>query len=88
MARIDELRLMTRVARMYYEQGLRQTEIMNRLNMSQSTISRLLKRAEKAGVGHHESQPLLAHARVHLKERLLATSMLDGIGTGFGNRHL
>ena len=50
MARIDELRLMTKVARMYYEQGLRQTEIMNRLNMSQSTISRLLKRAEKAGI--------------------------------------
>ncbi len=50
MARIDELRLMTKIARMYYEQGLRQTEIMNRLNMSQSAISRLLKRAEKAGI--------------------------------------
>ena len=45
MARIDELRLMTKVARMYYEQGLRQTEITDRLNMSQSTISRLLQRA-------------------------------------------
>jgi DNA-binding transcriptional regulator LsrR (DeoR family) len=50
MARADELRLMTKVARMYHEQGLRQTEIMERLNMSQSTISRLLKRAEKAGI--------------------------------------
>jgi DNA-binding transcriptional regulator LsrR (DeoR family) len=50
MARIDELRLMSKVARMYYEQGLRQTEIMNRLSMSQSTISRLLKRAERAGI--------------------------------------
>jgi len=50
MARIDELRLMSKVARMYYEQGLRQTEIMHRLSMSQSTISRLLKRAEKAGI--------------------------------------
>lgn len=50
MARIDELRLMTKVARMYYDQGLRQTEIMDRLNMSQSTVSRLLKRAEKAGI--------------------------------------
>jgi len=50
MARIDELRLMSKVARMYYEQGLRQTEIMGRLSMSQSTISRLLKRAEKAGI--------------------------------------
>jgi len=50
MARIDELRLMSKVARMYYEQGLRQTEIMNRLSVSQSTISRLLKRAEKSGI--------------------------------------
>ena len=50
MARIDELRLMTKVARMYYDQGLRQTQIMERLNMSQSTVSRLLKRAERAGI--------------------------------------
>jgi DNA-binding transcriptional regulator LsrR (DeoR family) len=47
MARIDELRLMTRVARMYYEQGMRQTEIAEQLALSQSTISRLLKRAEQ-----------------------------------------
>jgi DNA-binding transcriptional regulator LsrR (DeoR family) len=47
MARIDELRLMTRVARLYYEQGLRQTEIAESLNLSQSTVSRLLKRAER-----------------------------------------
>ncbi|NWG13999.1 MAG: sugar-binding transcriptional regulator [Acidobacteria bacterium] len=46
MARIDELRLMTKVARMYHEQGLRQTDIMEKLDLSQSTISRLLKRAE------------------------------------------
>lgn len=47
MARIDELRLMTKVARMYYEQGLRQAIIADRLNLSQATTSRLLKRAEK-----------------------------------------
>jgi DNA-binding transcriptional regulator LsrR (DeoR family) len=50
MARVDELRLMTKVARMYYEQHMRQTDIMERLNVSQSTISRLLKRAEKEGI--------------------------------------
>jgi DNA-binding transcriptional regulator LsrR (DeoR family) len=44
---IDELRLMTRVARMYHEQGMRQTEIAEQLALSQSTISRLLKRAEQ-----------------------------------------
>jgi DNA-binding transcriptional regulator LsrR (DeoR family) len=50
MTRIDELRLMTRVARMYYEHGLRQSEIAERLFLSQPTISRLLRRAQKEGV--------------------------------------
>ena len=56
MARIDELRLMTKVARMYYEQGLRQTAIMDRLNMSQSTISRLLQRAAGTGGCYYVSR--------------------------------
>jgi len=47
MARIDELRLMTKVARLYYEQDMRQSEIAENLNLSQSTVSRLLKRAEQ-----------------------------------------
>jgi DNA-binding transcriptional regulator LsrR (DeoR family) len=46
MARIDELRLMTKVARMYYTLHLRQTQIANQLDISQATISRLLKRAQ------------------------------------------
>ena len=50
MARIDELRLMSKVARMYHQQGLTQTEIMARLNIHQSTVSRVLKRAEKEGI--------------------------------------
>jgi DNA-binding transcriptional regulator LsrR (DeoR family) len=50
MARIDELRLMAKVARMYHQQGLTQSEIMGRLNIHQSTVSRLLKRAEKEGI--------------------------------------
>jgi len=50
MARLDELRLMAKVARMYYQQGLTQTEIMERLNIHQSTVSRVLKRAEKEGI--------------------------------------
>ena len=47
MARIDELRLMARVARMYYAGNLKQPEIAERLSLSQATISRLLKRAER-----------------------------------------
>jgi DNA-binding transcriptional regulator LsrR (DeoR family) len=44
------LRLMTKVARLYYEQGLRQAEIADRLDISQSRVSRLLKQAEKEGI--------------------------------------
>ncbi|MGC8793713.1 MAG: sugar-binding transcriptional regulator [Bryobacteraceae bacterium] len=50
MARLDELRLMVKVARMYYQQGLTQNEIMDRLHIHQSTVSRLLKRAEREGI--------------------------------------
>jgi DNA-binding transcriptional regulator LsrR (DeoR family) len=86
MARVDELRLMTKVARMYYEQGLRQTEIMERLNVSQSTISRLLKRAEKAGIvritvsvpssAHPELEEALQE-KFELKEAIVVDSMDD-----------
>ncbi len=47
MARIDELRLMSKVARLYYEQELNQSQIAAQLYLSQSTVSRLLKRAQK-----------------------------------------
>jgi len=45
MARIDELRLMTKIARLYYVDNLRQTDIAKQLDISQATTSRLLKRA-------------------------------------------
>lgn len=47
MSRIDEQRLMTKVAQLYYERGLRQAEIVSRLELSQPTVSRLLKRAQQ-----------------------------------------
>lgn len=86
MARIDELRLMTKVARMYYTQGLRQTEIMDRLNMSQSTISRLLKRAEREGIvritvtvpsGTHPELEEGLQATFGLKEAIVVDCMDD-----------
>lgn len=46
MARLDELRLMAKVARMYYERRMRQAEIALALDLSQATVSRLLKRGE------------------------------------------
>jgi len=50
MARIDELRLMARVARMYYEKEMRQSEIAKQLGLSQATISRLFRRAKDEGI--------------------------------------
>jgi DNA-binding transcriptional regulator LsrR (DeoR family) len=46
MARVHELRLMARVARLYYERGLSQSAIAGQLELSQPTVSRLLKRAQ------------------------------------------
>lgn len=50
MARIDELRLIAKVARMYYVQGLNQHAITGKLHLHQSTISRMLKRARALNV--------------------------------------
>jgi DNA-binding transcriptional regulator LsrR (DeoR family) len=50
MSRLDEMRLMAKVARMYYEQGIRQQEITERLNIHQSKVSRLLKRARESNI--------------------------------------
>jgi DNA-binding transcriptional regulator LsrR (DeoR family) len=47
MARTDELRLLAKVASLYYEQGQRQSAIAAQLDLSQATVSRLLKRAEE-----------------------------------------
>lgn len=50
MARTDELRLLTKVARLYYQQGQRQSAIAAQLDLSQATVSRLLKRAEETQI--------------------------------------
>ena len=50
MTRVDELRIIARVARMYYEWDLRQSEIAKQLGLSQATVSRLLDRSIKEGI--------------------------------------
>ncbi len=50
MQRLDELRLIARVARMYYEWDMRQAEIARQLDLSQATVSRLLKRSKEEGI--------------------------------------
>lgn len=46
----ERLSLLTKIARMYHEQGMRQPEIAERLHVSQSRVSRLLKEAAALGV--------------------------------------
>jgi DNA-binding transcriptional regulator LsrR (DeoR family) len=45
-----QLRLITKVARMYHERGIRQTDIADTLHLSQARVSRLLKRAAELGI--------------------------------------
>ena len=45
-----QVRLMTKLAHMYHEQGIRQTEIASTLHISQAKVSRLLKRAAETGI--------------------------------------
>jgi DNA-binding transcriptional regulator LsrR (DeoR family) len=46
----EQLRLMTKVARLYHEHDVRQPEIARRLHVSQARVSRLLKQAEQEGI--------------------------------------
>jgi len=50
MAYKDEIRLITKVARMYYEDEMRQSDIAKQLGLSQATISRLFHKARLEGI--------------------------------------
>lgn len=50
MVKTNELRLITKTAQLYFEKELRQEEIAERLGISQSTVSRLIKSAKQAEV--------------------------------------
>jgi DNA-binding transcriptional regulator LsrR (DeoR family) len=86
MARIDDIRMMVRVARMYYAQGLRQKDIMDRLGIHQSTVSRLLERARKEGIvrisvaapaGVHSGIEEALESRYGLLEAVVVDSVSD-----------
>jgi len=89
MARNDNVRLMTKVARMYYSQSIRQTEITERLNIHQSTVSRLLKRAYEAGIvrisvtvptGIHADLEEALESRFGLREAVVVDSITNDEG--------
>jgi DNA-binding transcriptional regulator LsrR (DeoR family) len=46
----SDLRLMTRVARLYHEDGLTQTEVAQRPGLTQVAVSRLLRKAQERGI--------------------------------------
>lgn len=86
MARIDELRQMAKIARMYYTQGLRQAEICERLKIHQSTVSRVLQRAEREGIvrvavslpaGTHTETEEALQARFGLEEAVVVDCLED-----------
>ena len=79
----SRLRLVTRVARMYHEQDLKQPQIAELLHVSQAKVSRLLKRAEELGIvkvlivppsgGHSELEEALV-SRYGLLDAVVADS--------------
>jgi len=77
---------MAKVARMYHTQGLRQTEICERLRVHQSTVSRVLKRAEREGIvrvavslppGTHTDVEEALQARYGLDEAVVVDCLED-----------
>lgn len=46
----EQVRLMARVARLHYEQGIKQKAIAEKLNLSASKVSRLLRKANETGI--------------------------------------
>jgi len=46
----EEIRLLTKVSKLYYEEDMRQDEIVARLNLSRSKVSRLLQQARDEGI--------------------------------------
>ena len=55
----DRRRLLAKVARLYHHSGLRQTEIADRLRISQTRVSRLLQQAETEGIVQTVVVPLV-----------------------------
>ncbi|SDT36358.1 sugar-binding transcriptional regulator [Microlunatus soli] len=49
-AAMGRITLLVKAARMYHEEGILQPEIADRLNISQSRVSRLLKEAQRLGI--------------------------------------
>jgi DNA-binding transcriptional regulator LsrR (DeoR family) len=86
MNSLERMRLATKVARLYYEHGMKQPEIARQLCLSQPMVSRLLATAQKEGIVrttvmtptgvYSELEDELA-ARYDLKDAVVADSVVD-----------
>ncbi|MCC6167564.1 MAG: sugar-binding transcriptional regulator [Caldilineaceae bacterium] len=87
MASAEELRLMTKIARLYYEESRRQSEIAAQLDLSQATVSRLLKRAQEEQIvririssppGIYSELEVALQARYDLKDVVVVDCECEG----------
>lgn len=68
----DQLRLVTKVARLYHQRGLTQPEIAKRLDLSQAGVSRALRDAVRLGIVRtsvHVPQGIFSDLEAELEER-------------------
>lgn len=86
MSSLQERRLMAKIAHLYYEMGHKQSQIADQLDISQASVSRLLKRAEEERIVHVTvSMPAGVYAdleeaiqeRYALKEVIVADCVQD-----------
>lgn len=79
----EQLRLLAKVARLYHQDGINQPGIAAQLNLSQSRVSRLLKRAAQMGMvrtqvippaGVHIDMEAALEARYGLREAVVVES--------------
>lgn len=91
-----QLRMITKVARMHHERGIRQVDIAETLHLSQPRVSRLLKRAVELGIvrtvvvvspGIHAEEEEALEERYGLAEAVVVdvegddTDILAGLGS-------
>lgn len=97
MSSLQERRLMAKIAHLYYEMGHKQSQIATQLDISQASISRLLKRAEEERIvqikvnmpaGVYSDLEEEIEERYHIKEVIVAdceqeddTHILRSLGT-------
>jgi DNA-binding transcriptional regulator LsrR (DeoR family) len=77
--RLEEERLITKIALLYYDQRQKQKDIAGQLDISQATVSRLLKRAENEGIVRISVSPPIGTFPQLEKDLKVAFGLKDAI---------